>query len=102
MIVRILPEAEEELYQAALWYEDREEGVGVRLLTAYDVARRRIEERADRLPRLETLPPGRDIRRTFLRRFPFMVVFEMFPHEVVIIAVAHSSQKAHYWSRRIP
>jgi hypothetical protein len=38
VIVRILPEAEEELYQAALWYEDREEGVGVRLLTAYDVA----------------------------------------------------------------
>ena len=50
MIVRILPEAEEELYQAALCYEEREEGVGVRLLTAYDVARRRIEERADRLP----------------------------------------------------
>ena len=38
MIVRILPEVEEELYQAALWYEEREEGVGVRLLTAYDVA----------------------------------------------------------------
>jgi hypothetical protein len=101
VIVRILPEAEEELYQAALWYEEREKGLGTRLLAAYDVVLRRIEERAERLPRLETLPPGRDIRRTFLPRFPFMVVLEMFPNEVVILAVAHSSQKPHYWSRRV-
>ena len=101
MNVRILPEAEEELYQAALWYEDREQGVGLRFLAAYDEARRRIEERADRLPRLETLPLGRNIRRTFLRRFPFMVVCELFPNEVAILAVAHASQKPNYWSRRI-
>ena len=31
MIVRIHPDAEEELYQAALWYEEREVGVGLRL-----------------------------------------------------------------------
>jgi plasmid stabilization system protein ParE len=101
VIVRILPEAEEDLYQAVLWYEDREPGVGIRMLVAYDETRRRINERADRLPRLETMPPGRDIRRSFLRRFPYMVVFEMLPHEVVIIAVAHSSRKPHYWSRRV-
>lgn len=101
MNVRILPEAEEELYQAALWYEDREQGVGLRFLSAYDQARRRIEERADRLPHLETLPPGRNIRRTFLHRFPFMVVVELFADEVVILAVAHSSQKPNYWSWRV-
>ncbi len=36
MIVRILPEAEEDLYQAVLWYEEREPGVGIRMLAAYD------------------------------------------------------------------
>ncbi len=89
MNVRILPEAEEELYQAALSYEDRESEVGLRLLAAYDEARSRIEERADHLQRLETIPPGRNIRRTFMRRFPYMVVCELFLDEVVIIAVAH-------------
>ena len=102
MNVRIHPDAEEELYQAALWYEDREPGVGLRLLAAFDVARLRISERADRLPLLERLPFKRDIRRTFLKRFPFMVVCELFPDEVVILAVAHGSQKPFYWSDRLP
>ncbi len=56
VIVRIHPDAEEELYQAALWYEDREPGVGIRLLAAFDIARKRVAERADRLPLLERLP----------------------------------------------
>ena len=102
MIQRVLfrPEAESDLASAYRWYEDREEGVGLRLLTAFEEARRRIEERADRLPRLETMPPGREIRRTFLRRFPFMVVFELFPAETAILAVAHSSRRPNYWSQR--
>jgi hypothetical protein len=55
VIVRILPQAEEELYQAVLWYEGREFGVGLQLVEAYELVRLVIEERADRLPRLETL-----------------------------------------------
>lgn len=35
MIVRILPQAEEELYQAVMWYEDRELGLGLQLVEAY-------------------------------------------------------------------
>ena len=65
MIVRILPEVEEELYQAVLWYDDRESGLGLRLLEAYDAARVNIEEHADRPPRLETARTKRDIRRMF-------------------------------------
>ena len=42
VIVRILREAEVELYQAAVWYEDREHGIGLRLLSAYNEARRCI------------------------------------------------------------
>ncbi len=100
MIVRILPEVEEDLYQAVLWYEDRESGLGLQLLGAYDAARLSVEERADRLPRLETMRTQRDIRRMFLQRFPFMIVFEVVQQEVVILAVAHFSQKPHSWSRR--
>jgi len=100
VIVRILPQAEEELYQAVLWYEDRESGLGLHLVEAYDAARLVIEERADRLPRLETSRTKRDIRRIFLQQFPFMVVFEVLPHEVIILAIAHFSQKPNYWSHR--
>lgn len=100
MIVRILPQAEEELYQAALWYEDRESGLGLQLLEAYEAARLVVEEQADRMPRLETLRTKRDIRRIFLKQFPYMVVFEVFAHEVIILAFAHFSQKPNYWSQR--
>ena len=102
MIDRIHPDAEEELYQAAIWYEEQEAGVGLRLLAEFDDARKRIADRAGRLPLLETMPFDRDIRRTFLKRFPFMVVCELFSAEDVILAVAHAGRKPCYWSDRRP
>lgn len=45
MIVRVLPEAESELTMAANWYEDRDGGVGSRLLNAYELTGRMIHVR---------------------------------------------------------
>ncbi|HEY4259501.1 MAG TPA: hypothetical protein VGM98_05060 [Schlesneria sp.] len=42
----------------------------------------------------------REIRRLFFKQFPYMVVFEVLSHEIVILAVAHFSQKPNYWAQR--
>lgn len=100
MIVRILAEAEDELYAAAQWYEDRDAGVGQRLLSAFDLSRGLIEQRASHFPLLETVDSERGIRRCFLRHFPYMIVFELRGDEVMILAVAHTSRGPNYWSER--
>ena len=100
MIVRILTEAENDLFESATWYEDRKEGLGDRSLTEFDRARRLILSRATNLPKVETDSVGRDIRRVPLRHFPFNAVVEILPNEVVILAVAHGRRKPQYWLDR--
>ncbi|RLS59118.1 MAG: hypothetical protein DWH91_00855 [Planctomycetota bacterium] len=100
VIVRILHEAENELLVAAAWYEDQEAGVGQRFLGTYETALGSIRERAESASHLEDVQSGRDIRRVRLRRFPYIVVYELFSEEVVILAVAHIRQRPAYWIGR--
>ena len=100
MMVRILPEAESELLAAAAWYEDRENGVGVRFLEAYEMALQSIQVRGETLPRDELSPADHHIQRSQLRRFPYRIVFEIFDDTAVILAIPHSSQRPLYWIER--
>lgn len=100
MTLRILPAADEELFQAAEWYEDHESGVGSRFLDAYATAKEAIARSPSGPPRLETVRTSRDIRRVLLHRFPFAVVYEILPDQVVILAVAHTSRRPNYWLHR--
>lgn len=100
MIVRILPEAEDELLSAAVWYDTRDPGVGGKMLDAYQVGLNAIRERADRLPQVEWCPVDRDIRRMRMRRFPYQIIYELDDDVAVILAFAHLSQRPHYWIGR--
>ena len=100
MKLRILAEAEAELWQSALWYDDRESGVGAIFLLAYEAALDVIRERSEILPVVEGIDSARDIRRRKLLRFPFYVIVERAGHELVVLAVAHSSRRPTYWFSR--
>ena len=100
MIVRVLAEAEHELFATAAWYEDQETGVGVRFLNAYEIALGAIRERADAMTPWEAPPANRDIRRVRLRRFPYLIVYELSAQNAVVLAVAHMSRRPAYWIGR--
>ena len=92
--------AEDELTDAALWYESRQPGLGASFLDLVDNV-------IDRLcsGRLPSSPvPGvemiRDARRVLLRRFPYSIVFYERETEIIIIAFAHSSRRPGYWRSR--
>jgi len=41
-------------------------------------------------------------RRALLRRFPYMVVFEVVEDRIVVWAVAHTKRRPGYWLARRP
>ena len=100
MNIHILGEAHEELWQAANWYEEHERGVGMQFLHAYESALRSIQEQVESSSRIEHLESDRDIRRTRLRRFPYLIVYEHLREDVIILAVAHTSRRPSYWISR--
>ena len=100
--LRVLTEAEEEVFSAACWYDDQLPGLGGDFLDAYEAALKRIEDCPTQFARLETTPPDVDIRRCILRRFPYLIIFELLAHETVVLAVAHASRRPDYWRGRGP
>lgn len=89
MRLQIWREAEEELAEAALWYEEQREGLGSEFLDEYERRMQELLKNPARFPLLETLPIDRPIRRCLLARFPYAIVFEVLPDEVVVFAVPH-------------
>ena len=66
----VQPQAELDIQAAAVWYEDRRVGLGVRFLDELGLVFQRIETNPRQFPRLEA-----DVRRALLSHFPYGVYF---------------------------
>lgn len=94
--VIVQPEAEQETDEAVAWYEEREPGLGLRLLHKLDVA----YAASARGPELFQLV-GNAFRRALLRTFPYAVFFELDRDMVVIHSVFHCSRNPAVWKSRL-
>jgi plasmid stabilization system protein ParE len=92
----IRPEADEEVREAALWYESRERGLGHEFLRAFRAATAVLR----RNPLLYQVVVEQ-ARRVLLRRFPYCVFYEVHGSEVVILACLRESRDPEEWERRI-
>jgi plasmid stabilization system protein ParE len=98
--LRIHRLAEDELADAAVWYEGRRSGLGVGLLDLVDNAVGRIKSGVLSGSIVPGLPNDKSARRIVLRRYPYSIVFYENEDEIVIIAFAHSSRIPGYWLSR--
>jgi toxin ParE1/3/4 len=98
--LRIEQEAREELASAVGWYEQQRAGLGGELLDAVNEALARILED----PSISIPVPGRpadaSVRRIFVRRFPYAIVFTECVEEIQVVAVAHLRRRPGYWRSR--
>lgn len=46
-------------------------------------------------------PRGRDVRQGMTRRFPVLVLYEVFPTEIVVLAVTHAKARTRTWRQRL-
>jgi plasmid stabilization system protein ParE len=88
-------DAEVELSQAALYYEERGEGLGDRFLDEIDAVVARFQV-APEAPRIF----DKGCRKARLERFPYAVIYRVMEDSIQIIAVMHSSRKPGYWHSR--
>lgn len=88
-------EAELEVEEAVLWYEERRPGLGLEFVAAVG----RVVAEIGEHPRSfqEWRSP---LRRAVLRRFPYVVFFEIESERVVVWAVAHAKRRPGYWMAR--
>jgi len=92
---RFLTPAEEEMTEAALFYEAVSSRLGTDFL---DDVQRAINRLCDYPQAGEVITSG--FRRTLLHQFPFNLIYAIEQNVIVIIAVAHQSRRPDYWKSR--
>lgn len=93
--VYIRPEAETDIEEAALWYEEQRQGLGQEFLDEVLGLCKTISENPAMYPVVH-----RHTRRALIRRFPFGVYFRIEGEQVIVVAVMHGSRHPRNWRQR--
>lgn len=93
--IRLRPEAELDLEDAAIWYEQQCAGLGHQFL----------DEAAASLSSIAASPllyplVHRNTRRALMRRFPFGVYYQIDTSTVIVVAIMHGSRNPSRWKMR--
>lgn len=100
-VVRLSPEAIDELVEVAAWYRGRRPGLEIEFLFEVERVLPLIGHSPASFPRILDLPTDVPIRRALLPRFPYAVVFTDLGTEIRILAVAHAKRQPGYWLNRL-
>jgi len=95
MRARYLSPAEWEMVQAARYYESHVQNLGFDFLSEINRAVKSIEDQPEAAPIIKGL-----IRRRIIRRFPYAILYQIDPTEIVILAVMHQHRDPDYWHDR--
>ncbi|HDR15087.1 MAG TPA: type II toxin-antitoxin system RelE/ParE family toxin [Desulfobacteraceae bacterium] len=94
--VRMMKPAEQEMFDAAVYYELQVAGLGQAFLDRMASAVADIGENPERWPIVM-----RNIRRRLVHRFPYGLFYRVDADEVVVLAVAHLHRHPTYWAKRL-
>jgi toxin ParE1/3/4 len=89
------PEAQTELIAAAKFYNERVPGLGEDFLEEVDRAVEQILLTPRRWRALEE-----DIRRYYIKRFPYSIIFRVERNKLRILAFKHNRRNPDYWKHR--
>jgi hypothetical protein len=93
--VRLLQPAEEEMFDAAAYYESRVPGLGAAFLDKVESAVADIAASPERWPIIQP-----NIRRRLVHRFPYGLLYRVDPEEIVVLAFSHLHRRPNYWIGR--
>jgi plasmid stabilization system protein ParE len=90
------PLAEQELVDAASYYEEQNQGLGLEYLAAVEGAVNLLR----RYPAAGVVVRG-TVRRLILPKFPYLLLYRVvFDDSIRILAIAHQKRKPQYWISR--
>jgi toxin ParE1/3/4 len=98
--VVIRPEVEQDLAEAAAWYNTRQEGLGIEFVEEVI----RIWDLLSENPYLSARKhPRKEIRWRYPEHFPYRVIYHIDEanQTVVVVAVLHAARHDRHWKGRV-
>jgi toxin ParE1/3/4 len=90
------PAAEDDLHDAAAWYDAQQPGLGDAFLRSVDASFGRIRRLPNAFPADES-----GVHSALLRRFPYAVLFRIREKRIEVIAVWHGHRDPEVWRARL-
>ncbi len=87
--------------EAALFYEDRVDGLGTEFLNVLDTAIAAINSAPRRWPVAQLHTSEFSIRRYSLKKFPHSIFYLATETDIRVIAVAHQKRRPGFWLERM-
>ncbi len=88
-------EAKSDALAAFAFYEERCEGLGERFRDHLGAAFSRIQNSPEEAPVIH-----RNVRRKLVQRFPYAVLYRLYPSVIYVVAIMHAKQDPAKWMRR--
>lgn len=85
-------QAEIELLEAQLWYEERAPGLGLEFARSVDAALTQAIRMPLAYPRIED-----EFRHVMTRRFPYSLIYAIEGDEMVVVSCFHHSRRPKSW-----
>jgi len=96
--LRLRPQVESDIEEAALWYEEREAGVGEAFVHEVRQAINTLKSNPLLYPLRHRRHP---IRWVFPKRFPYRIVFVVKENIVTVLCVTHAKRRKRVWRDRL-
>lgn len=91
-------QAEVDLTDAAVWYEDQQSGLGREFLAEAELAIGSAAANPRQFPCLRRKP---EVRRALTARFPYRIFFIVRPDAVVVFRVLHGARHDREWKQSV-
>ena len=89
-------EAEADMAEAALWYERRSLGLGAEFVRSVDACLALVSRQPTLFPAIH-----REARMALPRRFPYLIIYRVFPDFISVVAVIHGKRHPRRWKSRL-
>lgn len=89
-------EAREEFDQAADWYEEQRDGLGVEFTAEINLTLASIADDPDLHP-----PVYHDIRRVMAGRFPYAVLYRVEIDQILVVSIFQARRDPAVWQSRV-
>src|SRR5436190_1857852 len=100
MKLKIHPDADTELDEAFDYYERQVPGLGAKFVDQFVRGSRAIVATPERFP-AEPAELGRSLHRYRLKRFPYVLIYQIRSDHLLLLAVMHCHRRPGYWSHRV-
>jgi len=90
------PDAEAEITEAAQYYEVHKYGLGSEFLGEVERGLDQISTNPEASQRI-----ARRVRKKPLWRFPYNLIYAVYPDRIRIVACAHQKRRPFYWRKRL-